>query len=259
MKANFGNCLKLTLAHEGGYVNHPKDPGGRTNMGIIQRTYDAYRKRLGHPLRSVAQIEVGEVHAIYRQDYWHPINGDKIPFGIDYTVFDAAVNSGIGQGPKWTQRALGVNADSRIGPTTLAAMTALDEAGLLKVIKNANARRLGFLKGLSHWSTFGRGWARRVAEVEAGSIGMVAGPHVLREEASKSKKVAAGEGAGTAGTVFSIETVTNMAEAGQIVTYVVWGVLAIIAVIAVKRGLAHMDRAATMNKVAGILEKILEN
>src|SRR6187401_363537 len=106
---NFNKALQLVLAHEGGYVNHPKDPGGPTNKGITQRVYDMYRKDKGLNTRSVKNIDKAEISDIYKTRYWDMIKGDRLPDGIDYVVFDGAVNSGPGQSVKWLQRALGDN------------------------------------------------------------------------------------------------------------------------------------------------------
>ncbi len=255
MKANFGNVLKLTLAHEGGYVNHPKDPGGATNYGVIQRTYDAFRDSAGKPRQSVKYITMGEVHAIYRSRYWHKVAGDGLPIGIDYTVFDASVNSGVGRGPKWTQKALGVKADGIMGKVSVQAMRDLTEAETVTVIKKAAANRLGFLKGLRHWKTFGRGWNRRVAEVEAGSIGMVSGSHVLREEAATSRKQVTREASGSGAGAIA----TGAATWGELPEGVMFGIVAVavvLGVILVKRIVSSYDRAAMMDEVAETLDKL---
>ena len=256
MKANFGNCLKLTLQHEGGYVNHPRDPGGATNYGVIQRTYDGWRKAMGKAPQTVRDITMGEVHSIYRNNYWRKVKGDYIPIGIDYTVFDASVNSGTGRGPKWTQAALGLRPDGIVGPKTIAALEALDEQGVVTTIKKANGRRLGFLKGLRHWSTFGRGWSRRVLEVEAGSIGMVSGPHVLRDESKASKKAIAKEASGGVTTGLGgtavIGTMEIPAEA-----LVIGGILvALFVVVLVKRAVVAYDRAQILAKVADQIDEL---
>lgn len=255
MRGNFEKVNRLTLKHEGGYVNHPKDPGGATNYGIIQRTYNRWRKKKGLPNRSVRHIEMSEVHAIYRHEYWNPVKGDNLPVGIDYTVYDASVNSGIGRGPKWTQRALGVTADGKVGTKTLKAAMNLSEDQTVAVIKKANAYRLGFLKGLRHWSSFGRGWSRRVMEVEAGSIAMVSGPHVLRDEAKASKAAARNESSGTSGSVLGAMGTTTF-DIPDLVTYGIWAAVAILAIVAIKRVVAHLDRADAMNRVADLIEKM---
>lgn len=159
----FAQALPPVRLHEGGKVNHPRDPGGRTNQGVIQRTYDAYRKRRRLPLRTVYDMTDAERDDIYRSQYWDVIRGDDLPVGVGYVVFDGAVNSGPSQSVKWLQRALGVVADGVVGEHTLeAARNHTNPRGLIDAILN---RRLTFLKALKTWPTFGKGWSRRISGV----------------------------------------------------------------------------------------------
>jgi lysozyme family protein len=176
--SNFAAVMTEVFRHEGGYVDHPKDPGGATNMGITLATLSDYRKRTVTKAE-VRALDKGEASEIYRRRYWSPIRGDDLPGGIDLVTMDATVNSGLGRGPKWTQRALGVAQDGHIGPATLKAARASDP---VSVIKAACAARMGFLRGLRTWGTFGKGWSRRVASVEAVGVTMAIGPQpgVLR-------------------------------------------------------------------------------
>lgn len=165
---NFAPALTRALVHEGGYANHPKDPGGATMRGVTQRVYDAYRERRGEPRRPVRQIEDAELKAIYRRQYWDVVKGDALPAGIDYAVFDGAVNSGPEQAVKWLQRALGsVKVDGVVGEATLAAVEAYPDHD--RLIALMLGRRLAFLQALRTWPDFGRGWSARVAQV--GQIG----------------------------------------------------------------------------------------
>lgn len=164
MQENFEEALRAVLVHEGGYVNHPKDPGGATNKGITHRTYAAWLRMNGKPQKNVRDITSAEVAAIYREQYWNAIYGDQLPSGVDYAVFDFAVNSGPSRAAKFLQRVVGVADDGFIGQETLAATHALSAR---EVVKDLCAARLAWLKRLSHWSTFGRGWERRVNEVKA--------------------------------------------------------------------------------------------
>lgn len=172
MKVNFKESLRQVLVWEGGYSNHPKDPGGATMQGVIQRVYDAYRKSKKQPLRPVKQMVAAERDAIYRKQYWDAIKGDQLPEGIDYVVFDGAVNSGPKQSIKWLQRALGVNADGVMGTVTLQALEAHNSPSML--IDKICDRRLAFLKALNTWSTFGKGWNNRVSSVRRVGKSMVA-------------------------------------------------------------------------------------
>ncbi len=165
MAANhFDRALPRVLVHEGGYVNDPCDPGGATNKGITYRVYDAYRTRKGLDTRSVKYISPGEVSEIYRLQYWDAVKGDDLPAGLDYVLFDGAVNSGPSQSIKWLQRALGnVAVDGQMGQATLAAVTEFGNAALL--VERVCERRMAFLRALSTWPRFGRGWSARVANV----------------------------------------------------------------------------------------------
>lgn len=162
MRENLEAALKHVLQHEGGYVNHPKDPGGATNRGVTQRVYDAYRDRKGQSRRSVRAITADEVADIYKRQYWDAIRGDDLPSGLDYAMFDYAVNSGPRRAAQDLQREVGVAVDGVIGNVSLAAV---QKADVYDLIDRLCARRMRFLKGLRHWSTFGKGWTRRVTDV----------------------------------------------------------------------------------------------
>ncbi|MGX1496893.1 lysozyme family protein [Labrenzia sp. MBR-25] len=156
---NFEECLSWVLVHEGGYVNHPKDPGGATNKGVIQRTYDGYRRRMNLSKHSVKHITEAEVRAIYREQYWQAVAADRLPAGVDYAVFDYGVNSGPKRAIKDLQRVLGVKPDGWIGNVTLAA---LGDLSADTVVRQLCERRYKFVRSLKHWSTFGKGWTRRI-------------------------------------------------------------------------------------------------
>lgn len=166
--------LPLVLAHEGGYVNHPKDPGGATNKGVTQAVYDAYRTTKGLKLRSVKLITLAETKDIYEQRYWKLAGCDDLPAGIDYAVFDYAVNSGVGKAVKDLQRTINSFSGNRLpalsplkidgiageDTSTAAQLCAdLDEEGFINSLCD---RRMKFLKSLKTWKTFGTGWTRRV-------------------------------------------------------------------------------------------------
>lgn len=185
MAANgFKRSLDRVLVHEGGKADHPKDPGGRTNKGITQRTYDAWRKRQGKSRRDVWTIMLAEVEAIYREQYWNIIKGDDLPAGVDYVVFDAAVNSGPERAGIWLQRALGERYRSRvdgvIGTETLAAVEAHRNHDAL--IAEMCARRMAFLRELKTWPTFGRGWTTRVNGVLMAGQALATGQQPLPAE-----------------------------------------------------------------------------
>ena len=162
---SFAPALAAVLRHEGGYSNHPDDPGGPTMRGIIQRVYDGYRRGKGLAVRPVREIEEDELQEIYRRQYWDAIRADELPEGIDYVVFDGAVNSGPGQSVKWLQRALGLPADGEMGAVTLAAARTAAETAPARLVDDICDRRLAMLKALRTWPVFGRGWGRRVEDV----------------------------------------------------------------------------------------------
>lgn len=165
---NFEACLTQVLRHEGGFVNHPEDPGGATNMGITIGTLSLHlgRRATVSEVRNLSRATVAE---IYRKRYWKPVQGSHLPVGIDLVVFDAAVNSGPARGVRWLQAALGVARDGKIGPVTASAAR---NQSVPKVIERACVARMSFLRGLRHWGTFGRGWSRRVAGVEVEALRM---------------------------------------------------------------------------------------
>lgn len=164
----FARALQKVLVHEGGYVNHPKDPGGATNQGVTQRVYDAYRVSIKQPKRSVREMTTPERDNIYRNRYWNLVRGEDLPPGVGYAVFDGAVNSGVSQSLKWLQRALGFTGnqvDGIIGSDTLTAVVNHPDHDIL--ISKMIAIREKFLRALKTFSTFGRGWLARIAGVKA--------------------------------------------------------------------------------------------
>jgi lysozyme family protein len=164
MKANFAISLAHVLQHEGGFVNDPRDPGGATNKGITQAVYDDWRHGHGLPAQSVRALVQIEIEAIYANRYWAPIRGDDLPSGLDYAIFDYAVNSGVARASRFLQQSAGVVADGKIGPMTIAAVKAIPPRLLIRDVCDA---RLDFLRHLETFDRFGRGWTSRVNEVRA--------------------------------------------------------------------------------------------
>lgn len=170
MEANFQRSLSAVLEHEGGWADHPADPGGATNMGITIATFRKWVKRNGTKA-DLRRITDAQVAKIYRARYWNKVKGDELPSGIDYATFDFAVNSGPGRAAKYLQGVLGVAQDGVIGPKTIAAARAADP---IKVITDLCDRRMAFLRRLSTWSTFGRGWSSRVLGVRQLALSLAA-------------------------------------------------------------------------------------
>lgn len=163
MKSNFEDCLARVLASEGGFVNHPSDPGGMTNLGCTKAVWEEF---VGHPVSEadMRALTPDAVAPLYRRKYWDKVAGDQLPKGLDYAVFDAAINSGPGRAAKWLQEIVGVAADGAIGTATLAAVA---EHPAQNLIAQYNDKRLQFLKQLPTWGTFGKGWGNRVAHVQS--------------------------------------------------------------------------------------------
>jgi lysozyme family protein len=166
-KNNFDACLEIILHHEGGYVNHPRDPGGRTNLGVTQRVYEEW---VGHPVSEAIMrgLTVSHVKALYKARYWAVVKADEIPAGLDLCVFDFAVNAGPGRAARYLQRLVGATEDGQIGPRTLSAVTQfVRDVGAEEAVKRYQDSRRTYYKKLATFPTFGRGWMRRVMEVEA--------------------------------------------------------------------------------------------
>jgi lysozyme family protein len=163
MKDNWDACFAMVLKHEGGYVNHPSDPGGMTNLGVTKRVWEEF---VGHPVDEAAMraLTPDMVKPLYKKNYWDKIKGDQLPAGIDYAAYDLAVNSGTGRAAKYLQRIAGVPDDGVIGPKSMEAIMACDPEETVDAICEM---RLEFLQKLPTWGTFGKGWGRRVEEVEA--------------------------------------------------------------------------------------------
>jgi len=163
MKSNFEDCLARVLASEGGFVNNLKDPGGMTNLGCTKAVWEEF---VGHPVSEadMRALIPADVTPLYKRKYWDKVAGDQLPSGLDYAVFDAAINSGPGRAVKWLQEVAGMPADGAIGPKTLAAIADFTPTNL---IAHYNDKRLQFLESLPTWPTFGKGWGNRVAHVQS--------------------------------------------------------------------------------------------
>lgn len=172
MDRNFARAISLVLKWEGGYSNHPQDKGGPTNRGITLATFRRYVDRSG-TVDDLKRLTVDQAGKVYRRQYWDKVRGDDLPDGIDYAVFDFAVNSGPARARKYLQRAAGVAQDGVIGPVTLAAVRGMDPVTL---IEGLCASRMAFLKRIKSWPVFGEGWTNRVNDVRRHAINMVSAP-----------------------------------------------------------------------------------
>ena len=161
MKANFLTALTLVLAVEKGFVDNPADPGGATNLGVTQVTYDKWRKLQGLPLQSVRLITVAEAGHIYKAEYWDPANCDELPSGVDYCVFDFDVNSSEPRAAKFLQHVLYLKPDGVVGSKTIDTASRADPALLCFALCFS---RLRFMEQ-ADWDDFGKGWSPRVLSV----------------------------------------------------------------------------------------------
>lgn len=151
----FDEAFKELLGHEGGYSNHPDDPGGETMWGVTKRV-----ARAEGYTGAMRDLPVEVAKTIYKKLYWLPVRADEVPAPIRYSLFDAAVNSGPTQAIQWLQRTVGVTEDGKFGPKTLEAVLKADPEAV-------EARMLGyrlmFMTDLGNWRSFNRGWAKRIA------------------------------------------------------------------------------------------------
>ena len=171
MQSNFETCLALMLAHEGGFVNHPQDPGGMTNLGVTKRVWEEW---VGHEVdeKQMRALTPETVAPLYKRKYWDAVRADDLVAGVDYCVFDVAVNSGPGRAIKFLQSCVDVTVDGGFGPATLAAVKKAEEDPA-RLVEMYCAKRLEFLQSLKTFETFGKGWSRRVQEVKDKALKML--------------------------------------------------------------------------------------
>ena len=168
MKENYQKCLEMILHHEGGYVNHPKDPGGETNLGVTKRVYEEWGGT-----KDMRDLTVEDVAPIYEKNYWGRVKGDELPNGLDLCVFDFCVNAGTGRAAKYLQSMVGATRDGAIGPNTLRQVNEYIEVnGLQATIQTYQTNRQRYYEKLKTFETFGRGWTRRVKETTAEALKM---------------------------------------------------------------------------------------
>jgi len=169
MQDNWIKCLETILHHEGGYVNHPKDPGGETNLGVTKRVYEDFGGS-----KDMKDLTREDVEPIYKKNYWDRVKGDQLPEGLDLCVFDFGVNAGTGRAAKYLQTMIGTVADGGIGPNTLKKLDEyVKEHGLNETIKSYQVERQKYYESLSTFETFGRGWTRRVVETTKLALEMI--------------------------------------------------------------------------------------
>lgn len=203
-QGNFPACLKVTLSHEGAWSDHKDDPGGATMKGV---TIGRYRQHYPNATKAdLRNISDADLQRIYRDDYWNKVGGDKLPHGVDLATFDFGVNSGPSRGVRYLQASAGAKQDGVVGPQTLKSVIM---TGGKEVIQKLCRKRLSFVQGLKTFKVFGKGWSRRIADVEAKAVAMwmaqggsltAAQRKELEAEAAKAGRTASGQNAGGAGT-----------------------------------------------------------
>ena len=171
MNSNFDACLKKLLIHEGNFVNHPSDPGGMTNLGVTAKVWEEW---VGHPVdeKQMRALTPELVAPLYRKKYWDACRANDLISGLDYCVFDVAVNSGVGRAIKFLQSCVGATPDGGYGSIT-AALVKKAEQEPIKLIEDYCAKRLEFLQSLKTFEVFGKGWSKRVAEVKEEALKML--------------------------------------------------------------------------------------
>ena len=169
MRENFNKSLELLLKHEGGYVNHPSDPGGITNLGVTKKVYENW---VGHEVteEDMKELTPKDVAPIYLENYWKKASCDFLPSGLDYIVFDWAVNSGVSRSSKGLQKCCGAEPDGMIGPKTLTLLKGQNKKYMVEKFKEI---RQDFYKSLNTFDTFGNGWTNRNNEVTEVALEMV--------------------------------------------------------------------------------------
>ena len=169
MNDNFDKCLALVLKSEGGFVNNPADPGGMTNLGVTKTVWEEW---VGHPVdeKAMRELTPETVAPMYKAKYWMACYAPQLKTGVDYCLFDAAVNMGPGRAVKLLQEAISCVPDGMIGPRT---MQLLDQKKAEDIVEAFSQRKISFYEGLKTFPVFGKGWLKRVEEVKQNALKMI--------------------------------------------------------------------------------------
>jgi lysozyme family protein len=170
MNSNWQKSFELMLKSEGGFVNHPSDPGGMTNLGVTKATWENWVGRESDEAE-MRGLTPEKDEPLYKKKYFDAVRGDELPMGLDYLMFDFAVNAGAGRAIKTLQTAVGVTPDGGFGPMTMAAVQAVDPNELIERFSQAKE---DFYRSLTTFATFGKGWLNRVADVKVKASSMLA-------------------------------------------------------------------------------------
>lgn len=168
MNRNWDKSFNYVIQSEGGYADLDGDTGGPTNHGCTQAVWEEY---VGHPVtvEDMKNLTVEDVKPLYKKRYWDAIHGDALPSGLDYAMFDASINSGIGNSSRWIQEIVGVPVDGAIGNNTVSAISQINPVTLINEFSD---KRLVFLQRLKLWPKYGDGWGKRVELVRIRAIEM---------------------------------------------------------------------------------------
>ncbi len=186
----FDQAFRIVVGEEGGYTANPADPGNWTGGACGRGRCLGTRygvSAAAYPDLAIASLTLDAARAIYRRDYWDPVQGDSLPPPLALLVFDAAVNNGVGRAVRWLQQAAGVVPDGAMGPRTLAAVAAQAGPGTA-LLAEFQAQRLMFMAGLPTWRTFGLGWARRLCRMPYAALSMPSLPSQRAEPSLPSQR-----------------------------------------------------------------------
>lgn len=247
---NLKPCLAETLSHEGGFTNDKRDPGnwtgGKVGVGILKGTKKGIAAA-SYPHLNIKDLTDAQIAEIYEQKYWRPVRGDDLPKGVDLAVFDFGVNSGVSRASKYLQSIVGSTQDGKIGGETLHAAFLMDGPTLIKTLCS---KRMGFVKSLAIWNTFGKGWSRRIAGVEAKALSWVLTKSELGAEAKAARDKATSQ-SGTAivagGGGFAFEQTTAF-EGLPLMAII--AVTVLIAAPLIIRSIVNSQRASALTKAA---------
>lgn len=249
-KGNFAPALADVLVHEGGYTADPRDPGnwtgGKRGVGVLKGTKKGI-SAAAFPHLDIKALNDNQIAEIYEARYWRPIRGDELPAGVDLSTFDYGVNSGVSRSAKDLQRVLGVAVDGKIGPVTILAAKSVDPRA---TIKAHCGRRMGFLRSLAIWNTFGKGWSRRVANVEAKALSWVSSKAQIEADAKSARDKAVAQGSGAAVGTGGGVTADQMPDLAGLPVWVIVAIVAAVVIPLVIRTIVNAQRAQALASVA---------
>lgn len=248
-KGNLRACLDEVWPFEGGYTNNRADPGNwtggkvgvgelkGTNMGIAAHSF---------PNLDIKNLTKAQAAEIYDLRYWRPLNGEALRNGDDLVVLDFGINSGVSRSAKYSQAIAGVAQDGKIGPVTLAA---IEKIASRDFIKRLCAKRLGFVQSLAIWNTFGKGWSRRIAHMEATALSWVSSKAQLDQDAKDAAGASNGQGGAAVG-VGGAGAADQVTGASGLPLGLVLAIAAAIAAVFIVRAIINRQRASALKKAA---------